>query len=335
MRACAHFLHRSGPRAILRLVATAWVGLALAIASSAEAQAKFPSKPVRIVVPFPAGGTVDVAARIVSQRLGDLLGQSVIIDNRPGANGTIGGSVVAKSAPDGHTLFAVSSTHVINPSIMAQMPFDPIKDFTPITVLGTLPLVFASGSEQPFKTLPEMIAYAKSRPGQLVLGYTDASTLLLGEMLKSAAGIDLKSVAYKGGAPMLADVIGGHIHLGATGAGSANAHYKAGNIKVLAVSENRRAVSMPDVPTVAESGVPGFNVQVWVILLGPAGLPAPIVDRLHGDIAKALSEPQVASRLVDAGTMPKGSSPSDTMAALKADMEMWSAAARKAGLKPQ
>ena len=313
------------------LVATA----ASALPAPARAQAQFPSKSIRIVVPFPAGGTVDVAMRVVSQRLGELLGQPVVIDNKPGGNATIGGDLVAKAPPDGHTLFAVSSTHVINPSTMASMPFDPIKDFTPITILGTLPLVIVTGTDQPFKTLPEMIAYAKARPGQLSLGYTDNSTLLFGEMLKGAAGLDIKPIAYKGGAPMLVDIIGGHIQLGATGAGSAHTNYKAGKIRVLAVSEAKRAVSMPEVPTIAESGVPGFNVQVWTAVMGPAGMPAPIVRRLHAEMAKVLAEPAVAARLVELGTMPKGSSPAETAATLRADAEMWSAAARKAGLKPE
>ena len=322
-------------RSLAALLAAIVATAATTLPTQAQAQAQFPSKPIRIVVPFPAGGTVDVAMRVVSQRLGELLGQSVLIDNKPGGNGTIGGDIVAKAPPDGHTLFAVSSTHVINPSTMAQMSFDPIRDFTPITILGTLPLVIATGPEQPFKTLPEMIAYAKARPGQLSFGYTDNSTLLFGEMLKGAAGLDIKPIAYKGGAPMLVDIMGGHIQLGATGAGSAHANYKAGKIRVLAVSEAKRAVSMPEVPTVAESGVPGFDVQVWIAVMGPAGMPAPVVRRLHAEMAKVLAEPAVAARLVELGTIPKGSSPAEAAATLKADAEMWAAAARKAGLKPE
>jgi tripartite-type tricarboxylate transporter receptor subunit TctC len=295
----------------------------------------YPSRPIRVVVPFPAGGTVDVAMRVVAQRLGEVMGQTVVIDNRPGANGIIGGDAVAKSPPDGYTLFAVSSTHVINPATTASMPFDPVKDFTHVTILGTLPLVIASSLEQPFRTLQELIAHARSRPGQLAMGYTDNSTLLFGSMFASAAGVSLRMVAYKGGAPMLVDLMGGHIPLGATGAGSAHANYKAGKIRVLAVSESRRTLSMPEVPTIAESGVPGFDVQVWIAVMGPAGIPPAIVDRLNAEIVKVLAEPAISARLAEVGTVTRGSTPAEAARTLRADAEMWAAAAKKAGLKPE
>ena len=326
-------MRRSNRRAWLSLGAVLVVAAAC-FATKAQAQ-QFPSKPIRIVVPFPAGGTVDVAMRVVSVRLGEVLGQSVVIDNKPGANGIIGGDIVAKAPPDGYTLFAVSSTHVINPSTTASMPFDPVKDFSHVTILGTLPLVIASGLDQPFRTLPELISYAKARPGQLSFGYTDNSTLLFGEMFKGATGLDIRMVPYKGGAPMLVDVMGGHIQMGATGAGSAFTLYKSGKIRVLAVSEPRRTPSMADVPTIAESGVPGFNVQVWIAVMGPAGMPPAIVNRLNAEIVKVLAEPAVAARLAELGTVAKGSSPAEAAQTLRADAEMWSAAARKAGLKPE
>ena len=324
--------------AVLRRRATlALAGLVLAASTlpiAAQAQT-FPSRPIRIVVPFPAGGTVDVAMRVVSQRLGEVLGQNVLVDNKPGGNGIIGGDLVAKAAPDGYTLFAVSSTHVINPATTASMPFDPVKDFSHITILGTLPLVIAGGMEQPFKTLPEMIAFAKSKPGQLSLGYTDNSTLLFGEMFKGAAGVNIRMVPYKGGAPMLVDMMGGHINLGATGAGSAHANYKAGKIRVLAVSENKRTPSMPDVPTIAESGVPGFNVQVWIAVMAPANTPPAVVNKLNAEFVKVLAEPAIASRLAELGTVVRGSTPAEAAQQLRADTEMWGAAAKKAGLKPE
>lgn len=309
--------------------------MAIAVVWPTATAQQFPSRPVRIVVPFPAGGTVDVAMRVVSQRLGETLGQSVVVDNKPGGNGTIGGDIVAKAPPDGHTLFAVSSTHVINPATTASMPFDPVKDFSHVTILGTLPLVIAAGLDQPFRTLPEMIAHARSRPGQLSLGYTDNSTLLFGEMVKGGAGVDIRMVPYKGGAPMLVDVMGGHIQLGATGAGSAHANFKAGKIRVLAVSENKRTPSMPEVPTISESGIPGFNVQVWIAVMGPVGMPPTIVNRLNAELVKVLAEPAVANRLMELGTVPRGSTPAEAAQTLRADAEMWAAAAKKAGLKPE
>jgi tripartite-type tricarboxylate transporter receptor subunit TctC len=313
------------------LVATA----ATLFTTRANAQANFPNKSVRIVVPFPAGGTVDVAMRVVSQRLSEVLGQSVVVDNKPGGNGIIGGDLVAKAQPDGYTLFAVSSTHVINPSTTASMPFDPVRDFSHITILGTLPLVIVGGNDQPFRTLPEMVAFAKGRPGVLSLGYTDNSTLLFGEMFKGVAGVDIRMVPYKGGAPMLVDVMGGHIQLGTTGAGSAHANYKAGKIRVLALSESRRAPSMPDVPTIAESGYPNFNVQVWIAVMGPANMPPAIVNRLNSEFVKVLAEPAISNRLLELGTVVRGSSPAEAAQTLRADAEMWGASARKAGLKPE
>ena len=292
----------------------------------------YPSKPLRLIVPYPPGGTVDSAARVIGRRLAETLGQPVVIDNRAGANGTIGADVVAKAAPDGYTLMLVPSAHVINPAVMLNMPFNVIKDFTPVSIIGSLPLVFISGLQQPFKTLPEMVAYAKSKPGELSMGYTDSSTQLVGELLKQATGLDMQLIAYKGGSAMAVDIIGGHVQLGATGAGSAYPHYKAGTVRVLGVTEARRVPSMPEVPTVAEGGVPGFNAQVWLCVFGPAGMPPAIVNRLHAELVKIIAEPQLAARLTELGNVPRVLSPAETAAVIKNDTEMWAKAARDAGL---
>lgn len=295
----------------------------------------YPSKPLRIIVPYPAGGTVDAAARVVGRRLAETIGQSVLIDNKAGANGTIGADAVAKAAPDGYTLLLVPSAHVINPAVMLNMPFDVTKDFTPVSIIGSLPLVFISGPQQPFRTLPEMVAYAKARPGQLSLGYTDSSTQLVAEMLKQATGMDMQLIPYKGGSAMAVDIIGGHVQVGATGAGSAYPHYKAGTVRVLGVTESRRVPSMPEVPTVAEAGVPGFNAQVWIALLGPAGMSPAIVNRLHTELVKIIAEPQIFARLSELGNVPRVLSPAETASVIKADTEMWAKAARDAGVKRQ
>lgn len=309
--------------------------LATAMAAPAILAQEYPSKPLRIIVPFTPGGTVDAAARVVGRRLAEVIGQPVLIDNKAGANGTIGADAVAKAVPDGYTLLLVPSAHVINPAVMLNMPFDVAKDFTPVSIIGTLPLVFISGTQQPFKTLQEMVAYAKARPGQLSLGYTDSSTQLVGEMLKQASGIDMQLIGYKGGSAMVVDIIGGHVQVGATGAGSAYPHYKAGTVRVLGVTESKRAPAMPEVPTVAEGGVPGFNAQVWLALLGPAGMPPAIVNRLHAELVKIIAEPQLATRLSELGNVPRVLSPAETAAVIKADTEMWARAAKDAGLKRQ
>lgn len=315
-----------------------WLTMAFAAAMAVPATAfaqDFPTKPLRIIVPYPAGGTVDSAARVVGRRLAETLGQAVLIDNKAGANGIIGADAVAKAAPDGYTLLLVPSAHVINPAVMLNMPFDVVRDFTPVSIIGSLPLVFISGPQQPFKTLQEMVAYAKAKPGQLSMGYTDSSTQLVSEMLKQAARLDMQLIAYKGGSAMAVDVIGGHVQLGATGAGSAYPHYKAGTVRVLAVTEARRVPSMPEVPTVGESGVPGFNAQVWLAVLGPAGMPPAIVNRLHTELVKVIGEPQIAARLAELGNVPHVLSPTETAAVIKADTEMWARAAKDAGLKRQ
>lgn len=296
---------------------------------------EYPYKQLRIIVPYPPGGTVDAAARVIGRRLAETIGQPVLIDNKAGANGTIGADAVAKAAADGYTLLLVPSAHVINPAVMLNMPFDVAKDFTPVSIIGTLPLVFISGPQQPFKTLQEMVAYAKAKPGQLSLGYTDSSTQLVGVMLKQATGIDIQLIGYKGGSAMVVDIIGGHVQVGATGAGSAYPHYKAGTVRVLGVTESKRAPAMPEVPTVAEGGVPGFNAQVWLALLGPAGMSPANVDRLHSELVKIIAEPQLSARLSELGNVPRVLSPAETAAVIKADTEMWAKAARDAGLKRQ
>lgn len=309
---------------------------AAVIAAPATSVAQdYPSKPLRVIVPYPPGGTVDAVARVLGRRLSETLGQPVAIDNRAGANGTIGAETVARAAPDGYTLMLVPSAHVINPAVMLNMPFDVVKDFTPVSIIGSLPLVFISGPQQPFKTLSEMVAYAKSKHGQLSMGYTDSSTQLVGEMLKQAFGLDMQLIPYKGGSPMAVDVIGGHVQLGVTGAGSAYPHYKAGTVRVLGVTGAGRVPAMPDVPTVAEGGVPGFNAQVWLSVFGPAGMPPAIVNRLYAEIVKVIAEPQTLARLTDLGNVPRVLSPAETAVVIKADIEMWAKAARDAGLKRQ
>lgn len=320
-------------RNLIFLFVTAIVAVLAAPAISVAQD--YPSKPLRIIVPYPPGGTVDAAARVVGRRLSETLGQPVVIENRAGANGTIGAETVATSAPDGYTLMLVPSAHVINPVVMLNIPFDAVKDFTPVSIIGSLPLVFISGPQQPFKTLREMVAYAKSKPGQLSIGYTDSSTQLVAEMLKQATGLEMQLIAYKGGSAMAVDIIGGHVPIGVTGAGSAYPHYKAGTVRVLGVTEVRRVPSMPEVLTVAESGVPGFQASVWLCVFGPAEMPQAIVDRLHAELAKVVAEPQVQARLTELGNVPHVLSPAETAVVIKEDTEMWAKAARDAGLRRQ
>jgi tripartite-type tricarboxylate transporter receptor subunit TctC len=306
----------------------------LAGTQAAPAQT-YPTKPIRLIVPYAAGGGTDAVARSVGKRLTETFGQPIVIENRPGANGAIGTAMVAKSPADGYTLLLVTSSHVINPAVMKALPYDPLADFTPVTIVAISPVVIVTGTGQPFATMQEMIAYVKTKAGQLSIGNSDPASMLMVETLKQAAGLDLQQVAYKGGGALVADVIGNHIPVGAMSTGTAFPHYKSGKMRVLAVTPSKRTPSMPEVPTVAESGVPGFNMQIWFGLLGPAGLPAPIAERLQQEIAKVLAEEPMIAHLAELGMEGKGTPPAETAATMRADAEVWAAAAKAAGVKPE
>jgi tripartite-type tricarboxylate transporter receptor subunit TctC len=302
---------------------------------AAGAQA-FPQKPVRLIVGVPAGGTTDVVARLVGQKLGEQMGQQVVIDNRGGAGGNIGAELVAKSPPDGYTLFlATIGTMAINPSLYSKMPFDTLRDFAAISQLTSMPQLLVVHPSVPVKTVKELIAYAKSRPGQLTFasGGTGTAIHLAGELFKTMAGVDMVHVAYKGGGPAMTDLIGGQVSLMFDQILTALPHVQSGRLRGLAVTTANRSPAAPQIPTIAEAGVPGYAVTTWHGLLAPAGTPREIVSRLNSEAAKALQNPDIRERFASQGVDPVASTPEQFAAMMQSELDKWRKVIAASGTK--
>jgi tripartite-type tricarboxylate transporter receptor subunit TctC len=313
------------------------IGAVLLIIGSMASHAQtYPTKPVRMVVPFPPGGTTDILGRVAAQKLSEALGQQVIVDNRPGAGGNIGTELVAKSPPDGYTLLTdPGSTLTINPSLFARLPFDPLKDFAPVTILAAVPNLLVVHPSLPVRSVKELIALARAKPGQLNYASSGAgqSTHLSMELFKSMARVNMIHVAYKGSSPAITDLLGGHVLLMFDNMPSALPHAKAGKLRGIAVSTAKRSPVTPEVPTVAESGLPGFEVSVWFGVLAPAATPREIVERLNGILVKALQSPDVRERLSSQGAEPIGDTPADFTAVMKRDLSKWAKVVKDANIK--
>jgi len=321
------------PRTIILLALAILVSLA---ASAAQAQG-WPQKPVRILVPYAAGGNSDGMARIVAQRLGDRLGQTFIVENRAGANGAIASEAVARAAPDGYTLlWAVTPPLTISPA-MSKVSYDAVKDFAPISVLGTNAFVLLVNKDFPAKSVREFIAYVRAQPNKMAYAEGSAGSLthLSMALFLKRAGLDMTNVSYRGNAPALTDVIAGHLPAMFSNVSDALPHAASGAVRLLAVSGDRRAPQIPDVPTVAESGFPGFNVITWNGLAAPAGTPKAIVDAMAGEIARATKDPAFVERLQSYGVDPVGNSPAEFAAMIAADVALWAEAVKGAGLAAQ
>ena len=308
-------------RAIAVALATAAVFAAPAVA---QAQA-WPNKPVRIVVPFSPGGSTDVIARMLGQRLSELWGQTVVVENRAGAGGNSGTDLVAKSTPDGHTLVMASGSITINPHIYAKMPFDTRKDLVPITNVASGPMLVVVGDKSPYRSIKDMIADAKAKPGALSFGSAGVGSQvhLAAENFADAAGIELQHVPYKGEAPAYTDVISGQTQLMVGNIGAAGALVGGGRLRALAVTGPQRSPLFPDIPTVAESGLPGFTNTGWFGLFAPAGTPPDVVAKVHRDSAAALAETTMKARLYVMGMAPVGSSPTELSKQMEAEMQRW------------
>ncbi|QNN59780.1 tripartite tricarboxylate transporter substrate binding protein [Diaphorobacter ruginosibacter] len=318
---------------MLRHVAAAYLA---ASSFAAFAQAVYPSKPVRIIVPYPAGGTTDIIARIAANQLTERLKQSFIVENKAGASGAIGSQAVAQAAPDGYTLvMATASSHGINSALQKSLPYDAVKDFAPITVVANTPNIIIANPAVPVKNLQELIALAKKEPGRINFGSTSAggSPHMSAELLKMMAGIDMTHVPYKGAAPMLTDLIGGQVQIGFDNLPSSIGFVKSGKVRALAVTTARRWPGAPDIPTVAESGVPGYEVSGWFGLLAPAGTPREILNKLQGTIAEAVKSPEVAKQLNDLGAEPVANKPEVFAQEIKDDVEKWRKVVKTTGVK--
>jgi tripartite-type tricarboxylate transporter receptor subunit TctC len=300
----------------------------------ARAQA-YPAKPIRLVVPYPPGGPTDVLARIVAAKLPDMLGQQVVLDNKPGASGMIGAEQVAKSAPDGYTLLSNASIHVINPSLYPKANFDAINDFVPVTQLASVPLILVVNNDLPIRSVKDLIAYAKANPGKLNFGSSGnaAAPHLAGESFKIMAGAPMQHVPYKGSAPALTDLIGGQVQLMFDSMPSAMPHVKAGKIRPLAVTTAQRVAAVPDLPTIAEAGVPGYDISTWYGVWAPKGTPREIVERLHAEIVKVLKLPDTRERYAGLGAEPVGSTPEEFAAYCRSELAKWAKVVKESGAK--
>ena len=304
-------------------------------ASTGSGQA-YPAKAVRMIVGFPAGGTSDIMARLTGQKLSEAWGQTFIIDNRPGAGGNIGTELVAKSAPDGYTLLvSPGSTLTSNPAVYSKVPFDTVRDFAPVTIIAGVPNALVVHPSVPVKNLKELIALAKSRPGQIAYASTGAgqSTHLSAELLKLSAGINMIHVPYKGSAPALTDVVAGQVSVMFDNLPSVLPFIKSARLKPLAVSSATRSRALPELPTVAESGLAGFDVTVWFAVLAPAATPREIVNRLNTEIVKAIKTQDMRERLAQQGADPVGNTPEDFAAVIKRDLAKWAKVVKDAGIK--
>jgi len=314
------------------------VTIAASLASGhALAQAPaYPSKPIRLVVPFPPGGATDILAREVGQKLTEAWGQSVIVDNRPGAGGNIGAELVAKAAPDGYTLLmGTVGTHAINASLYAKLPYDHIKDFAPVILVAGVPNVLVVNPALPVGTVGELIAYAKANPGKLNFASSGNGTSihLSGELFKVMAGVDMTHVPYKGSAPAVQDLIAGQVQLMFDNLPPSLPQIKAGKLRALAVTSATRAAALPDVPTMAESGLPGFEASSWFGILAPAGTPSTIVAKLNAEVAKWLATPEAKEKLSKQGANAAGGSPDDFARHIAAETTKWAKVVKDSGAK--
>jgi tripartite-type tricarboxylate transporter receptor subunit TctC len=317
----------------LRTAAVAAFLLAAAGAASAQS---FPSRSVHIFVPYPAGGGVDVLTRTLGDVVSKQWGQSVVVENRPGAGGIIASQAVATSPPDGYTLIMVASGHATNPFLYPKIPYDTFKDFTPISLLASSPNILLVRADSPFKTVADVIATAKAKPASLSFAHagTGTSTHLAGELLKSLARIDLNAIPYKGGAPAINDLLGGQIPLSFNNGPESVGQLQAGTLRALAVTTADRAPFLPDVPSMSES-VPGYDTGVWWGLLGPANMPPDVLAKLSHDFVAALNTDAVKERLSKLGALPIGSSPQQFDARIHADYEKWGPIIKAAGIKAE
>ena len=322
-------------RSMLATLAVAALG---ALAPGLAWPQAYPAKPVRLIVPFPPGGSTDIVARIVALKLGDRLGQQVVVENRGGAGGTIGTEVVARAAPDGYTLgVASTSTHAVAPSVYTKLGYDPVKDFAPISLVAVSPYLLVVHPDVQVKSLQEFVAYVKARPGKLnyASAGTGSTTHLAMEMLKSAAGLYIVHIPYNGNGPAGTAVIAGQVEALFGSLPAVLPHAKSGRVRPIAVGTPKRSPSLPDVPTVAESGFSGFDASLWLAIMAPAGTPPAVIDRLHKEIVAVIGSPDAADALAKAGAEPISSTPAELASMVKDGVGKYAKIVKQAGIKAE
>ncbi|MCZ2495877.1 tripartite tricarboxylate transporter substrate binding protein [Xylophilus sp. Kf1] len=318
----------------LAAAAALTVGGSLYPLTDAHAQEAWPARPITLVVPFPAGGTTDIVARLAGVELSRELGQPVVIDNRPGAGGNIGAQMVARAAPDGYTLvMGTVGTHAINPSLYKKMPYDHLKDFAPISRVANVPNLLVANTSQPFKTVPELIAYAKANPDKLTFASSGNGTSihLAGELFKVLTGVKMQHIPYKGSAPALADLIAGQTSIMFDNLPSSISFVRAGKLRPIAITTQARSAELPDVPTVSESGVPGFDAGSWFGLLAPANTPPAIVKRIDDALMKVMETTDLKKKIMDQGGVPVAETPDKFAAYIRAETTKWAKVVKESG----
>ena len=296
----------------------------------------YPSKPIRLVVPFPPGGSLDVVARAIGQKLSEAWGQPVVIDNRPGAGGNIGADVVAKSAPDGYTILeGALSTHAVNVSLYAKMPYDPIRDFAPITLVAVTPNVLVLNPSLPANSVGELIAYAKANPGKLSFGSGSNGSAghLAGELFKTEAGVDMLHVPYKGGAPALQALLAGDTQLMFDNLANSMQLVRAGKLKAIAVTTAKRSALVPELPTLAETGLPGFDIYTWWGFLAPAGTPKEIIAKWNAEVTRILNTPDMRAFFAQQGAEPAPTTPEQFAALIRNEIPKYAKIIKDSGAK--
>jgi tripartite-type tricarboxylate transporter receptor subunit TctC len=306
----------------------------VALASPAQAQEGYPAKPIRLVVGFPPGGGMDLSARVYAAKLQEPLGTPIVVENRPGGTGILAGEAVAKAAPDGYTLLVGASGQMtINPVILPKHPYDPVRDFAAITTLAQFPMVIAVNPSFPAKSIAELVALAKAKPGELAYSHGGATHQVAAEMFNQAVGITMRNIPYKGGAPAVNAAIAGDVPIVVVDSAAASAQIRAGRLRVLAVTSAERTPLVPDAPTVAESGVPGYDIAVWAGLFAPAGTPPAVISRLYREASRVMGSQDTKDKLKNIGMDPGGLSPEQLTAMIKADIAKYAAIVKAAGIK--
>mgnify|MGYP001550111297 FL=1 len=322
---------------VSRTAALALTALALAVARPAPGFAEYPERPIHLVLPFPAGGAVDIVARVMAAQMAEDLGKPILIENKAGAGGIVATDAVAKSAPDGYTILLTTPNHTINAALQPKLPYDTEKDLVPISVIATVPEVLVSNPNAPFKTFQEFVAYAKQNPGKLNYASAGVGTLphLTMELLLQRVGVKVTHVPYRGAAPAMTDLLANVVQLKLDTYATSHPQVAAGKLRMLGIASSHRSKLMPDVPTIAEMGLPGYEGNLWIGMMAPAGTPQAVIDKLAAAGAKAARTPKVVERLQRDGVEPVGGTPADMRALIAREIPQWRDLAKAANIKLQ
>ncbi len=321
-------------RRIRLVLVTLCVIAAPSLPAQSRAQSAYPAKPIRLIVPFPPGGSNDIVGRYIGQKLGARLGQQMVIDNRAGADAIIGTQLAANAVPDGYTLLSASITHTMTPATQKKLPYDAVKSFTPVALIGSAPVTIAVFPPSQINTLKELVAQAKARPGQIQYASSSAGGLthFAGELFNLMAGVKLVIVPYKGGTPAITDVIAGHVPVLINTLPPVLPHARSGRLRILGVSSAKRTAALPEAPTIAEAGVPGYEASIWWGLLGPAGLPRDIVNKINVEIGAIVREPETVKWFTSQAADPLMATPDEFARMMAADIVKWNRVANEAGI---